>query len=232
MKNDKEKTTTLYACGEDRIVVRNGEVYLRGDHKLIPPEEWKKWTDAGLERLGVTREALLRKEAEIRGEIEPVEEADTPTKIEIKASDEKEAIIKMSQIDEEQILSELQGKVLDSYVYQIPRKDRVDYHLTYVGIKTIIQKMGGISIQDVVVTETDKTYRAKAIVYDKKRDNQTIGVAEQSKTMVENGVVKDDPFALQKCVSKAIRNAYRMIIPEFVAKKMIEEWISMKQQGG
>ncbi len=46
--------------------------------------------------------------------------------------------------------------------------------------------------------------------------------------MMDSGQVKEDPYALQKCVSKAIRNAYRIIIPEYVARGIIDEWVKHK----
>jgi len=222
----------------DRVIIKDGKVCIQGDKRLIPPEMWKKWGDAYLERFGVTRKML----EDIEKRVAPSEQTNATTQkntavpqasVEqdkgiIKISTDEQAFVEMARLDEEQIVAELEGRILDKYVFEIQRKDKIEHCLTYAGIKTIIQKMGGVSITDVLLDETPTTYRAKAIVVDKKRDIQVIGVAEQSKFMITKNGREDDTFALQKCVSKAIRNAYRLIIPEFIATEIIKEWIKQK----
>jgi len=231
-----EQNAVIETKPVDRIIVKDGKVYIQGDKRLIPPEMWKKWSDGYIERFGITRSMLEDIEKHYSDKTNTTHEQNTDVKQVtcehsnniIKISDEKHPFGEMAKIDEEQIVAEIEGRILDKYVYEIPRKDKVEFCLTYAGIKTIIQKMGGVSIVDVIVNETENTYRAKAIVVDKKRDIQVIGIAEQSKYMITKNGREEDPFALQKCVSKAIRNAYRLIIPEYVATELIKEWVKQR----
>jgi hypothetical protein len=52
---------------------------------------------------------------------------------------------------------------------------------------------------------------------------QRIGVSEQAKTMkLSDGREVKDPFALQKALSKAQRNALRIFIPESAIEEAYE----------
>jgi len=217
-----------------RILLKDGRTYLRGDRKDIPPDVWRQWSDDYIRKnFGVSKKELEEKEKMLQ---EKTNETEDNKNVSIVQPTKIDDYTEIERHEEELIIEEFKGRILNSFVYIYPIKDPntgrvVDekYYLTYVGIKTIIQRMGNVSIEDIVVKETDNTYVVKAIVRNIKNNVQVIGISEQSKTMrLKDGTVCRDEYALQKSVSKAIRNAYRLLIPEPVAQAIIDEWLKIK----
>lgn len=221
---------------EGRILLKDGGVFIRGDRKDISPDQWHRWSDDYIRKtFGISKRELEEKEKFLTGKSgAPDHEQNAETQI-IPAT-KVEDFTEMERVDEDQMIEEMRGRVLDNFVYVIESKTKTgetkpNFYLTYAGIKTIIQRMGNITIEDVVVTETEDTYRAKAIVRNTKNNMQVLGIVEQSKTMkLKDGTTVRDEFALQKATSKAIRNAYRLLIPEAVASAIIQEWLKNKSQ--
>ena len=128
--------------------------------------------------------------------------------------------------DDEQVIQELQGGFLKEFVYSFPTSEGKVTGLSWAGVKEVARQMGNISIDDVVINETDSSYQVKAKARDVKRNVTMFGVTEQSKYMVlKNGEKKLDLHALSKCVSRAQRNAIRTLIPEELIKTMINQYV-------
>ena len=143
---------------------------------------------------------------------------------------EQEPFLSMDKRDEEQILAELRGEVIEEYVYSYSQGGIEKVRLSWAGIKAVAQKMGNISIEEIKIQETDTAYRVLAKARDVIKNITMFGVSEAAKTQtLRDGRVVPDPFALQKAVSKAQRNAIRALIPETVIQAMIAE---LKRKGG
>ena len=133
--------------------------------------------------------------------------------------------------DEDQILAEIRGNVIDDYAYRFRSGGKIVTGISYAGIKSIIEKRGGYEIVTPIsdiMTEYDDKYVAIVKVRDKINDTEGVGYIEEKKMKTgKNGMWKDD-FAAQKALSKAIRNAYRSIIDEAFIKQVVEQWFKMK----
>ncbi|MEW6624582.1 MAG: hypothetical protein AB1420_15910 [Bacillota bacterium] len=137
----------------------------------------------------------------------------------------------MDRRDEEQILKELQGAYLDEFVYSFRLGNRDIVGLSWAGVKEIARKMGNISIKEIKVDETEKSYRVLAKAEDEVRRITMFGVAEQSKKMrLGDGREIDDVFALNKALSKAQRNAIRSVIPELMIKTMMQQFLEQQKK--
>lgn len=145
----------------------------------------------------------------------------------------------LQRLDEEQIVAELSGRLVENSFYQVERynprtkQKEVQNILSLAGIKTIAQKMGCISVEpkDVIITETaSDAYRVMVAVKDTKKNITMTGVSEQSRKQSYGDTTKPDPFALQKAYSKAVRNAIRWLLPEYVIQAAMDEWVRQKQK--
>jgi len=119
----------------------------------------------------------------------------------------------LERLDEAQIISELQGAVLQDYVYTVKGKPA----LSWAGIKAVASKIGAIVIDLVNLTTTEENYLCvvKATAPD---GSSRIGAAEQARVQDDG---KPDPFALPKVVSKAQRNAIRALLPETLIAEVV-----------
>jgi len=132
----------------------------------------------------------------------------------------------INQKDDAQVLAEIQGNFLSEFVYSFPTKEGKVTGLSWAGTKEIARRQGNISVEDINITETDKTYRVLCKAKDIQRNVTMFGVAEQSKMMhLKSGLDIEDLHALSKCVSRAQRNGIRALIPEIFIKKMIEQFL-------
>ena len=130
----------------------------------------------------------------------------------------------MEHKDEQKILAELQGVYLDKFVYSFKQGNQDVVGISWAGIKEIAYRIGEIdtSIEKYEETETAYVFIVKAV---HKGIGSRLGVSNQPKNF-NNG--KPDPFALQKALSKAQRNAIRGVIPEAT----IEQYLKTFMEGG
>lgn len=131
----------------------------------------------------------------------------------------------LDKLDEQQIVAELQGALLDQYVYSFKSGGREVVGLSWAGVKAVANKLGAVACDLLELRESDDAYICvmKAAAPD---GTTRIGAAEQSKMMKTRSGEKSDPFALPKAVSKAQRNAIRALLPE----SLITEVVKMHQQ--
>lgn len=132
----------------------------------------------------------------------------------------------LDRMDEEQILSELQGKTIDKLFYQLPNGVTA---LSWAGVKYFTISRGNIYIDEVKLTEDEEYYRVVAWVRDVKMNVRMMGAAEQSKKETW-GKHERDQFALAKVVSKAQRNALRNLIPETIISAAFKEWMGKQKK--
>jgi len=144
----------------------------------------------------------------------------------------QKAFREMERRDEQQIISELEGKYLSEFVYQFNQGERTVTGLSWAGIKEIAYRMGRITVDLVKMEETDAHYIVVVKSTDTERGNSRLGVSTQAKTLKrKDGAEEPDPFALQKAMSKAQRNAIRPLIPEQMLKTWINRFLEMKKTG-
>lgn len=131
--------------------------------------------------------------------------------------------------DEAQILKEIQGTMLDEFVYSFQSGGRKVTGLSWAGVKETARKMGSVQVVDLEITDMGDFWMATAKAIDLETRLAVYGVSTQTKMMqLKDGKVVLDNFAVQKCVSKAQRNAIRSVIPEIFIAEMLEAKKSKK----
>jgi len=131
----------------------------------------------------------------------------------------------MDRKDEEQILTELQGNVIEEYVYDFEQNGRRITGLSYAGVLHVAQMMGHIHTGEPVIQEMNGGYLAKVQATDVKRNVSIWGVAFQPKNKkLKDGRIIPDYYAITIAVGKGTRNALRKLIPEKYVIQMINEY--------
>jgi hypothetical protein len=137
----------------------------------------------------------------------------------------------MERKDEDQILQEIKGNVIEEFVYSFPQGNKQITGLSYSGVKQIALKMGNIHCAEPILQENGSCWIGKVKAIDVQRNLEMWGVSMQPKFMeLRNGAKVKDDFCIQKCVSKAERNALRKLMPEKIIIEMVKEW--QKNNGG
>lgn len=135
----------------------------------------------------------------------------------------------MDRRDENQILSEMRGELLEEFVYSIRIEGRDVTNLSYAGIKEAIRRHGQIEILEVRKEEDDKEYRVLVRVRDHVNQIDVLGAATAE---------KNKPFAWVLAHNKAERNAFSKLLPAKLYATLIQEWLiqfkptSTRQVGG
>ena len=131
----------------------------------------------------------------------------------------------MEALDESQIVEEIKGHVIEKYFYEFGNVTGI----SYAGIKWLKSKMANqgdpITIDSIQKEENENeisyTVSAKRVF----TNEVMYGVSSCPKIMeLKNGEKKLDPFARQKALSKAQRNAIRNFIPEIAIQEGYKEW--------
>ena len=135
----------------------------------------------------------------------------------------------MEKRDEEQILAEAQGHIIEEMFYKFPIDGKTVTGISWVGTKEIARRYGGIKMGVPQVTDLGDQYACTVQATDVKNDVTLVGSSLQPKNMMlRNGEEKPDRFAYTKAVSKAQRNAIRALIPETFLLEMEKSFSSGK----
>jgi hypothetical protein len=125
--------------------------------------------------------------------------------------------------DEDQILAEMRGEVLASYVYSFQQAGRTVTALSYAGVKEIVRRRGNVHVnpcphclQFAHTEEKEKEIHAQVLVWDLKNNVQFLGASS---------ALKSQPFAYTLAINKAERNALRKLMPEKMISVFIVEWL-------
>lgn len=131
--------------------------------------------------------------------------------------------------DEEQIMMEMRGEIVRSWVYQIQLGNRTVTNLSYAGVKEAIRRRGNVDIfpclccnKPVHLEERGDEIVAMMKVWDLNNNVKFLGVASAR---------KKDPFAWVLAVNKAERNALRKLLPEKAIALLIEQWLKPLNTG-
>lgn len=134
----------------------------------------------------------------------------------------------MERYDEAQVVQEIEGHVvLKQYFYELKNGA---IGISWIGIKALSSYMSKngmpISIVHVEREETEDAFRYTATARLLTTGEERIGVSEQPKIMKTSAGEVKDPFALQKALSKAQRNALRIFLPESAIEAAYQRWKS------
>lgn len=121
--------------------------------------------------------------------------------------------------DEQQILAEIKGEIVQPYFYSYPKGQGEVTGLSYAGVRFIAKAMALkgelLSLDHSEVTESDWSYRGKAVVRDTVTGLIFVGMSEVDKKL---------PFAYILAYNKAERNAFRKHEPEKAILQAYSEW--------
>ena len=134
-----------------------------------------------------------------------------------------EIVLMTEKRDEDQILAQMRGEVLGTYVYTFLQSGRQITSISYAGVKEAIRRRGNVSFypctcchREIHVEETGDEIRANVTVWDLTNNVKFLGAASANKKL---------PFAYTLAVNKAERNALRKLLPEKALALMIEEFL-------
>lgn len=164
-------------------------------------------------------------------------------------TDDTQHIMDLDLADEEQIVQEMSGRASEKYIYELNQKGEdgqpvmgLSYAGTNWACRELAQQGEVIRVikQEDVSDQLDADFIKIAVTtqrfkIDKETGRETaldshIAGKRQPKNMTkniwENGVKKGvqsvpDPFAWEKCLSKAVRNAKQALMPSDMVRKLI-----------
>jgi hypothetical protein len=160
-------------------------------------------------------------------------------------------IKEIEEKDENQILAELAGATISEYIYETivdeyvadpatgkKHKQKVrKVKLSWVGTRETARNRGNLVLSEPLITETDEEFRIIFKATDLTHNFVVFGGTHQPKKMKVNDYDKDtgefkgshleeDPYAFQKGLSKAQRNAFTNVIPADYSAKMIDRFLT------
>jgi len=127
----------------------------------------------------------------------------------------------MERRDENQILAEMRGEIIEELIYDIEIQGRRVTNLSYAGVKEATRRRGNIEILEVRTEESDSEIRALVRVRDHDNRIDVLGASAAEKSK---------PFAYTLAVNKAERNAFAKLIPAKWYAVLIDEWLQRHGQ--
>jgi len=122
----------------------------------------------------------------------------------------------MEKRDEEQILVEMRGELVEEFVYSIPIQGKQVTNLSYAGVKEAIRKRGNVELLQVRTEETETEIRGLVQVRDLDNRIDVLGASSAD---------KGKPFAYVLALNKAERNAFSKLIPAKWYATLIQDWL-------
>jgi hypothetical protein len=123
--------------------------------------------------------------------------------------------------DEKQIIEEMRGEYVSSFVYRFTAGGKEIVNLSYAGVKEAIRRRGGVDIVDWKIEDVDDEYRVVVKARDRVNMIECLGAATCKKSA---------PFAWVLAVNKAERNALRKMIPEKLIVILVKEYQKLHAQ--
>lgn len=139
----------------------------------------------------------------------------------IKTEDRTQIFQVLDRRDENQILAEMRGEIIEDLVYDVTIQGKRVTNLSYAGVKEAIRHRGNLKILDVHTEETDKEIRALVKVQDLQNCIEVLGASSAE---------KEKPFAYTLAVNKAERNAFAKLIPAKWLATLVDEYLNRKGQ--
>jgi hypothetical protein len=139
-----------------------------------------------------------------------------------------DAFLQMDSRDEAQIVRELMGEYIDEYVYSFDAGGKKVVGVSWAGIEEASRQYGGIKVRIVERNENDEHIECIIEATDSRTGSVRLGIACQAKVeKLRDGKTRPDPFARQKVMAKAQRNAIRALLPQ----QLLKAWVMAKRQG-
>jgi hypothetical protein len=129
----------------------------------------------------------------------------------------------MERRDENQILAEMRGELLEDLVYSVDIQGKRVTSLRYAGVKEGIRRRGNVEILEVRTEETPEEIRALVKVRDHDNRIDVLGASSAEKSK---------PFAYVLAVNKAERNAFAKLIPAKWYAVLIDEYLQRRKGKG
>ncbi len=129
----------------------------------------------------------------------------------------------MERRDENQILAEMRGELLEDLVYSVDIQGKRVTSLRYAGVKEGIRRRGNVEILEVHTEETPEEFRALVKVRDHDNRIDVLGASSAEKSK---------PFAYVLAVNKAERNAFAKLIPAKWYAVLIDEYLQRRKGKG
>ena len=126
----------------------------------------------------------------------------------------------MERRDENQILAEMRGELIEDLVYSVDIQGKRVTNLSYAGVKEAIRRRGNVEILEVRTEETPEETRALLRVRDHENRIDVLGASSAE---------KGKPFAYTLAVNKAERNAFAKLIPAKWYAVLIDEYLQRRQ---
>lgn len=142
-----------------------------------------------------------------------------------------DVFIEFDRADDDQIMSEIRGGVIEAYVYEFKQSGQTVTGLSLVGVMAVAQHMGGITCGQPVWSSDDAEINCDISATDHKNGLTVWGTATEARTMQTRDGGRVDKFARGKALSKAQRNAIRKLIPEQIAVEMLRRFVSGERPG-
>lgn len=133
-----------------------------------------------------------------------------------------EVFLEMEKRDEDQILKEMRGELIEEFVYSIQLRGEQVTNLSYAGVKEAMRRRGNLQILDVRTEETEEEIRALIRVRDLDNRIDVVGASSAE---------RDKPFAYTLAVNKAERNAFAKLIPAKWYATLIQDWLQKHRPG-
>ena len=134
-----------------------------------------------------------------------------------------EIVLMTEKRDEDQILAQMRGEVLGTYVYSFLQSGRQITSISYAGVKEAIRRRGNVSFypctcchREIHVEETGDEIRANVTVWDLTNNVKFLGAASASKKL---------PFTYTRAVNKAKSIALWKLLPGKALALIIEEFL-------
>jgi hypothetical protein len=131
-----------------------------------------------------------------------------------------EVFHEMERRDENQILAEMRGELIEDLVYSIDIQGRRVTNLSYAGVKEATRRRGNLEILEVRTEETDEEIRALVRVRDHNNRIDVLGASSAE---------KKKPFSYTLAVNKAERNAFAKLIPAKWYAVLIDEYLARRK---
>jgi hypothetical protein len=122
----------------------------------------------------------------------------------------------MERRDENQILAELRGDLIEEFVYSINVQGRTVTNLSYAGVKEAIRRKGHVEILDFHVEQDEKEYKAVVRVRDHDAQIDVLGASTAE---------REKPFAWTLAINKSERNAFMKLLPAKWIASTITEYL-------
>jgi hypothetical protein len=168
----------------------------------------------------------------------------------VRQSEDQELFELCDRNDEAQVLAELSGRVVDSYLYTFPGQEgKPVTGLSLSGVNWACREFAKhgevirmVSKPEIVLDPTDPEYVIVSVVAQRFAVNaetgrelaldSAIGVKRQwIKQALRDGSSKPDKFFVEKAVSKAQRNAKSALLPTDFVKKVIAQALTQQGKG-